>query len=146
MPARDRASAKARRPGTTSRTRDAARDRGRAVGATPSSRRTGRGTPEPERRPAGDGLVVGAVPVLARIAGGLLALAGLVGAAALFPTYLVVGGAEISLATGVGGVLAGLLVPVAHVAVGALLLRRRRPQVRSRPTPASPPRSRWASC
>ena len=44
------------------------------------------------RAPAPDGLVVGAVPAAARLAGALLVLAGLAGLAALFPTYLVVGG------------------------------------------------------
>jgi hypothetical protein len=63
------------------------------------------------------------VPLLARVVGALLVLAGVAGAAGLFPTYLVVGGAELTQATGFGGVVAGLLVPLAHVAVGALLLR-----------------------
>jgi hypothetical protein len=63
------------------------------------------------------------VPVLARVVGALLVLAGVAGAAGLFPTYLVVGGVELTQATGFGGVLAGLLVPLAHIAVGAVLLR-----------------------
>jgi hypothetical protein len=71
----------------------------------------------------GDGLVVGAVPVAARVAGALLVLAGIAGAAGLFPTYLVVGGTQIAQGAGFGAVLAGLLVPVAHVAVGAALVR-----------------------
>jgi hypothetical protein len=71
----------------------------------------------------GDGLVVGAVPPAARIAGLLLVLAALAGVAALFPTYLVVGGEALRSATGVGGILSALLVPVAELAVGLLLVR-----------------------
>jgi hypothetical protein len=63
------------------------------------------------------------VPPVARVVGALLVLAGVAGAAGLLPTYLVVGGTELSQASGVGSVLTGLLVPVAHVAVGALLVR-----------------------
>jgi hypothetical protein len=63
------------------------------------------------------------VPVLARVAGALLVLAGVAGVAGLLPTYLVAGGTELAQATGVGGVVAGGLVPLAHVAVGAVLLR-----------------------
>jgi hypothetical protein len=66
---------------------------------------------------------VGSVPVLARVVGGILVLAGAVAVAGLFPTYLVAGGTELTQATGVGGVLAGVLVPLAHVAVGVVLLR-----------------------
>lgn len=80
------------------------------------------------RRPAppevhGDGLVLGSVPVGARVAGVLLVLAALAGVAAIFPTYLVVGGQALSSATGVGGALAALPVPVAHLAVGVVLVR-----------------------
>jgi hypothetical protein len=50
-------------------------------------------------------------------------LAALAGVASLFPTYLVVGGAELSSARGLGGALVGLLVPVAGLAVGIGLLR-----------------------
>jgi hypothetical protein len=57
------------------------------------------------------------------VAGAVLVLAGLLGAAALPMTYLVVGGEEISQLAGAGSLLAGLLVPVAHVAVGVLLVR-----------------------
>ena len=57
------------------------------------------------------------------MAGALLVLAGLAGAAGLLPTYLVVGGEAIAQAAGIGGVLVGLLVPVSHVAVGVVLLR-----------------------
>ena len=55
--------------------------------------------------------------------GALLVVAGLAGAAGLLPTYLVADGTELAQATGVGGFLAGVLVPVAHVAVGVVLLR-----------------------
>jgi hypothetical protein len=70
-----------------------------------------------------DGLVLGTVPAGARLAGVLLGLAAVAGVAAVFPTYLVVGGEELSSATGFGGVLAALLIPVAHLAVGAGLVR-----------------------
>jgi hypothetical protein len=51
-------------------------------------------------------------------------LAALVGAAAVFPTYLVVGGGEeLSSADGPGSALVALLVPVAHLSVGVVLLR-----------------------
>lgn len=96
---------------------------------------------KPMRRPArggdprtahavvpGDGLVVGAVPVLARLSGALLVLAGAAGLAALFPTYLVVGGRQLSLVTGVGGAFVALLVPAAHAAVGVVLARGRIPK------------------
>jgi hypothetical protein len=63
------------------------------------------------------------VPVLARVVGAVLVLAGAAAVAGLFPTYLVAGGTELTQGTGVGGVLAGALVPVAHVAVGVVLLR-----------------------
>jgi hypothetical protein len=63
------------------------------------------------------------VPVLARVAGALLALAGVVGIAGLLPTYLTVDGTQLAQATSVGGVAAGALVPLANIAVGALLLR-----------------------
>jgi hypothetical protein len=72
---------------------------------------------------AADGLVIGPVPPAARLTGALLVLAGLAGIAAVFPTYLVVDGQELSLASGFAGVLAGLLVPVTTVAVGAGLVR-----------------------
>ena len=120
-PARDRASAKGRRSGAPSRTGNARSDRERAGNARPSARRAG--SARSSATPPGDGLVIGPVPPLARATGALLVLAGLAGAAGLLPTYLVVGGEAISQATGIGGVLVGLLVPVAHVAVGGVLLR-----------------------
>ncbi|MCV2488476.1 hypothetical protein OF117_03795 [Geodermatophilus sp. YIM 151500] len=90
-----------------------ARDRG----AGPAGRRTaGAGIGD-------DGLVIGTVPATARLTGALLVLAGLAGGVAPVPTYLVVGGEELSLATGATGLLAALLVPLASAAVGFLLLR-----------------------
>jgi hypothetical protein len=70
-----------------------------------------------------DTVVVGPVPVMARVAGVLLALAGLVGAVAAFPTYLVVGGRALSLAAGPGSALVALLVPAANVVLGVVLAR-----------------------
>jgi iron complex transport system permease protein len=114
-PARDRASAKGRRQSAPTRAG------GTRATARPSTRRgaAGRGA---DIAVPGDGLVVGAVPVSARVAGALLVLAGVAGAAGLLPTYLIVGGAELTQASGVGSVLVGLLVPLAHIAVGVVLL------------------------
>jgi len=78
--------------------------------------------------PAGDGLVVGTVPIAARLSGMLLVLAALAGLAALFPTYLVVGGKQLSLVTGLGGALVALIVPAAHLVVGVVLARGRVPK------------------
>jgi hypothetical protein len=105
--------------------RSAAASRAGAGGAAPASGRrrdVGRGNEPAAQRPV-DGLVVGTVPLLARLAGGLLVLAAVVGIAALFPTYLVVGGQELSTVRGFGGVLGALVVPVVNLAVGAFLLR-----------------------
>ena len=116
-PARDRAT-----PGKTSGSarRSAAAARAGATGSGPArSRRAG--APASDR--PGDGLVIGPVPVAARVTGVLLALAALAGAAGAFHTYLVVGGQELTIATGFAGLLAGLLVPVAHLAVGIGLVR-----------------------
>ena len=76
------------------------RDRStRATGGTtrPAARRAG------PRRPSGpapvtpvDGLVVGDPPLIARLTGVLLVLAGVAGVLGLFPTYLVVGGTAVS--------------------------------------------------
>ena len=82
----------------------------------------------PGTQPAGDGLVVGLVPAAARVAGALLVLAGLCGAAALLPTYLVVGERELSLAGGTGAVLVALLPVAVHLAVGAGLAAGRVPK------------------
>jgi len=72
---------------------------------------------------SGEGLIVGTVPAGVRVAGALLVLAALAGAAAAFPTYLVVGGKALSSADGFGGALVALLVPAVHLAVGVVLLR-----------------------
>ncbi len=62
------------------------------------------------------------------MAGGLLVLAAVLGVASLFPTYLVVDGQETSLAAGVAGVLATLVVPLTSLAVGGLLAAGRLPK------------------
>lgn len=101
-----------------------ARDRGPAgkgVRRTDRSEKQAGRSSAPE--PAVDRVVVGTVPVAARVAGALLVLAGLAGAVAAFPTYLVVGGRALSLATGVGSALVALLVPAANVAMGVGLVR-----------------------
>ena len=98
--------------------------------ARPSARREGpRRPPEPAAAVPADGLVVGEPPVLARVTGVLLVLAGLAGAAALFPTYLVVGGTEVSQSAGALSLLAGLLVPLAAAAVGGGLVAGRVPRL-----------------
>jgi iron complex transport system permease protein len=74
-------------------------------------------------------LVVGPVPVSARVAGVLLALAGLVGAIAVFPTYLVVGGTAVSPVAGPVDAFVALVAPVATLAVGAGLLLGRVPRL-----------------
>jgi hypothetical protein len=74
-------------------------------------------------------LVLGPVSVLARAAGLLLALAGLVGAVAVFPTYLVVGGTEIGPVTGVVDAVVALVAPVAAVAGGVGLMLGRVPRL-----------------
>jgi hypothetical protein len=100
--------------------------------ATPTARRTptrttpsARRTPTPLRAAAapGEGLVVGTVPGGVRVTGVLLVLAALAGLVAIFPTYLVVGGEELSAVDGFGSALVALLVPAAHLAVGVTLLR-----------------------
>ncbi len=108
MPARNRASEPGRTAGPARRP------------ATPT------GGPRPPAR--ADALVVGPVPLLARLAGALLVLAGLVGAVAAFPTYLVVGGEEVALVTGPLEALVALVTPVACVAVGAGLALGRVPR------------------
>ncbi len=98
---------------------------GRSRAAATGSRQPGRrGAPSP----AVPSLVVGTTPVIARVAGGLLVLAGLLGVASLFPTYLVVDGRETSLAAGPAGVVAALVVPLSSLAVGALLAAGRLPK------------------
>jgi hypothetical protein len=80
-------------------------------------------------RAAVDRVVVGTVPGLARAAGVLLVLAGLLGAVAAFVPYLVVGGRSITVVTGVGSALVALLVPVANLVVGTTLARGRLPKL-----------------
>jgi hypothetical protein len=75
-----------------------------------------------------DDLVVGTVPALARVTGGLLVLAGLVGAVGQFLPYLVVGGRSVTVASGVGTGLVALVLPAAGLAVGAGLALGRVPK------------------
>jgi hypothetical protein len=97
--------------------------------ARPSARRTGPRRPaEPAPAVPADGLVVGDPPPTARLAGVLLVLAGIVGAAGLFPTYLVIGGTEVSQSAGAGSLLAGLVVPLTALAVGGGLAAGRVPR------------------
>jgi hypothetical protein len=113
-PARDRATRAGGRRTAASPSRS-----GR-TGGLPSARRTdGR----PETPPSKDGLVVGAVPGSARVAGALLVLAALAALAAMFPTYLVVAGQSLPSTSGVAGALVALPVPLVHLAVGGSLLR-----------------------
>ncbi|SFK30482.1 hypothetical protein [Geodermatophilus ruber] len=100
---------------------------GAGRGRTATARRSPRAA-VPTRPAPRDELVVGGAPVAARIAGALLVLAGLAGLVAVFPTYLVVGGQEVSLGTGVGSVLAAAVVPVAGALVGAGLAAGRVPR------------------
>ena len=72
--------------------------------------------------------MVGTVPMTARGGGAALVLAALAGLAALFPTYLVVGGKQLALVTGFGGALVALLVPLANLVVGLVLARGRVPK------------------
>jgi hypothetical protein len=116
-PARDRAGS-SKAASTARRSASAARSGADAYPAR--SARPGAPATASDR---GDGLVVGPVPAAARVTGLLLVLAALAGVVAAFPTYLVVGGQELTTATGVSGVLASLLVPVVGAAVGIGLLR-----------------------
>jgi iron complex transport system permease protein len=122
VPARDRIPARSRTGGgrTASGPRPATAGAGRAGAG--SARRTG--APEPV-----DQLVVGPVPLLARVVGVLLALAGLVAGIAAFPTYLVVGGTAVSPVAGPVDALVALVAPAAAVAVGAGLLLGRVPRL-----------------
>ena len=97
--------------------------------ARPSARRTGPRRPsEPAPAVPADGLVVGDPPPTARLAGVLLVLAGVVGAAGPFPTYLVIGGTEVSQSAGAGSLFAGLVVPLTALAVGGGLAAGRVPR------------------
>lgn len=106
-----------RTPASARRSSAAARVGASGTGPSPSRSR------DAAPRTSGNGLVVGAVPAGARVAGGLLVLAALAAILALFPTYLVVGGKELHAAAGFSGFVAALLVPVADLAVGVGLLR-----------------------
>jgi hypothetical protein len=108
------------RSGPTSRRETPTARRGAAAQSAPSMRRAAPPAPAPSQ---GEGLVVGAVPAAARVAGALLVLAALAGAVAAFPTYLVVGGQELSSVDGFGSALVTLLVPAVNLAVGVVLLR-----------------------
>jgi hypothetical protein len=92
------------------------------VPSRPSARRTGSARPSVPTAPV-DGVVVGTVPGVARVTGGLLLLAAVLAVVALFPTYLVVGGTEVSPARNAGSVLVALLVPLVSAAVGVVLTR-----------------------
>ncbi|SDC08442.1 hypothetical protein SAMN05660690_0476 [Geodermatophilus telluris] len=116
------------RGGTARRTRPAAAEARRPASGRRGPATGGRTATVDRSRAASDGLVVGDVPAGARVAGVLLVLAGLAGAAALFPRYLVVGGEQLTLGGGPGAVLAGLLVPLLSVAVGAGLAAGRVPR------------------
>ena len=121
-PARDATSSRRRgHPASSS-----ARNRTGNIRST--GRRSGGGQ-QPVSVPPGDGLVIGTVPVSARVAGVLLVLAGLVGAAAPFFPYLVVGGESLFQISGVGSVLVALLVPLVHGTVGAGLALGRVPKL-----------------
>lgn len=91
-------------------------------GNAPRGRARAGGSPDRVTAAVG-AVVVGTTPLTARVAGGLLALAGLVGAVAAFPTYLVIGGRALSLASGPGSALVALLVPAVNVAMGVVLAR-----------------------
>ncbi|WP_246080199.1 hypothetical protein [Modestobacter altitudinis] len=126
MPARDRIPARSRA--------DGGRPAGgtRRASATTGASRTGAGPARRTGAPAAapvDQLVVGPVPPLARAVGVLLAVAGVVGAVAVFPTYLVVGGTAVSPVTGPVDALVALVAPVAALAVGTGLLLGRVPRL-----------------
>jgi hypothetical protein len=93
-----------------------------------AARRGGARVP-PSPPTAAETLVLGTVPVLARVAGLLLLVSGLVAAVAPFPTYLVVGGTAVRPVTGVVDALVALVWPVAAVAVGAGLVLGRVPRL-----------------
>jgi iron complex transport system permease protein len=114
------------RPGAGSGTRYGSKSAGGPSGGDAVARRSGSRpvTPAPT-----DSLVVGPVPVMARVAGVLLVLAGLVAAVAVFPTYLVVGGTPVGPVTGPVDALVALIGPAVTVAIGAGLLLGRVPRL-----------------
>jgi hypothetical protein len=131
VPARDRASVSGQpsAPGTPSAR--AARARRPPTPTAATARRTAAAAvTERSGRPAARAdVVVGDVPALARAAGALLVLAGLLGAVAVFPTYLVVGGDAVDLVAGPLEALVALVAPVAGIAVGAGLAAGRVPRL-----------------
>jgi len=130
VPARDRVPTRSGKGGASASGRPgAARETAPRPGGPAASGAGGRppGTAGAPAVPGG--LVVGTVPLLARVAGVLLLLAGLVGAVAVFPTYLVIGGQAIGPATGPVSALVALVAPLAAVAVGAGLALGRVPRL-----------------
>lgn len=125
-PARDRAPrAAGRRLRSTARPGQSSSAGGEMRGAGAPSVRRPAGAPVPAQAVGtrADGLVVGTVPPAARVSGALLIGSALVAVAALFPTYLVVGGEPLSSTAGAAGMPVALLVPVAHLLVGGVLVR-----------------------
>ena len=106
-----------------------------------------RATPARRGSGPGDGLVVGAVPAVARVTGALLVLAALAGVAALFPTYLVVGGQELSTGDRVRR-RAGRACSSrwSHLAVGVVPACAAPSRSSAWPTPGWPARWPSASC
>jgi iron complex transport system permease protein len=134
VPARDRVPTRAGRGGGRPATGPARQRPGGTAGSgaapgpsdgRPSARRDGGRT---GAQAPTDSLVVGPVPVLARVAGVLLLLAGLGGAVAVFPTYLTVGGTAVGPVTGPVDALVALLGPAVTVVVGAGLVLGRVPR------------------
>ncbi len=101
--------------------------RPRAAPSGGGIRAEARGDDAAARRP--EVVVVGDVPVLARVAGALLVLAGALAAVAAFPTYLVVGGTTVSAVTGPLDAVVALVSPVAAVLVGISLVLARVPRL-----------------
>jgi iron complex transport system permease protein len=133
VPARDRvpgSSGKARgRPASGARGASTADARSGVRASSPSARRGGGAPTGAPAAPRTEVVVLGEVPVLARAVGALLMLSGLLGAVAVFPTYLVVGGTTVDRVTGPVDALVALVAPVAAVAVGAGLLLGRVPRL-----------------
>jgi iron complex transport system permease protein len=128
VPARNRAPASpGRREGSAVPARVGSSPRGTARrSSAPGPRvRLDRG----DAPPGTETLVVGHVPLLARLAGVLLALAGVLAGVAAFPTYLVVGGVAVSPVTGPVDALVALVAPAATVLVGAVLALGRVPRL-----------------
>jgi iron complex transport system permease protein len=139
VPPRDRVTARTGKGGGRPATGPARQRPGAGSGARPGSGTATRASGgKAAARPDGSGpstpastelLVVGPVPLPARIAGVLLVLAGLMAAVAVFPTYLVVGGTAVSPVTGPVDALVALVGPAVTVGVGAGLLLGRVPRL-----------------